>query len=517
MLPFPWIPIHFTLEYCKKESKAAETSSHQGGSANMYKVTLLALACLSLTACGGGDDPKVDPLVAPINTAITFTSSPDITFVEDQTTFPRVTATHANGSPVTFAIPAGQPDSEFVSLDMEGNIRFRTPPSFETPRDANGDNVYEITALAGGQGGANRMPLRIRVVNSREGIRVTRQTSRVAQPVAISALVTSTPIEPMLIGEADGKIWEFNPANDTLKLITTVPVEGGRLLSIAADGLAGQEYRIYYAIKSATQSASVGVARVIANRPIFKTVQTFPAYRGETLPVTFSRQGNAYFATGGSRDLAQDPTAPDGKMYLINTNPNPDGEASPNYYSTTVVAQGLQNPASIISTFYGLFLLDAGSSHAGEINFFPQTSVAPPPVPINYGWPYREGTSTLSSTSVSLTDPLLQLLLGNKRNEGGAIVGGAYHWANANPAFKTSLDGHIVFGDTSGKIFTAPLTGTTTPTFASGFEMRGEDFTPDTGALGPILGIVNAGGATLVIVDRSGAIFKVTANGDPLT
>lgn len=39
-------------------------------------------------------------------------------------------------------------DGEHFVIDDNGNLRFRTPPNFEKPDDANGDNVYEVAIVA---------------------------------------------------------------------------------------------------------------------------------------------------------------------------------------------------------------------------------------------------------------------------------------------------------------------------------------------------------------------------------
>ena len=59
---------------------------------------------------------------------------------------------HANdpeGVPVTYSITGGV-DANLLQIKnpLDGVVTFKPPPDFETPRDANGDNVYQITVTA---------------------------------------------------------------------------------------------------------------------------------------------------------------------------------------------------------------------------------------------------------------------------------------------------------------------------------------------------------------------------------
>ena len=64
-----------------------------------------------------------------------------------------VTASDADvpGALVTFSIIGGPDQSKFI-LTTGGFLTFVSPPSFSTPTDANGDNIYVITVQANGAG-----------------------------------------------------------------------------------------------------------------------------------------------------------------------------------------------------------------------------------------------------------------------------------------------------------------------------------------------------------------------------
>ncbi|PWS37337.1 hypothetical protein DFH01_10855 [Falsiroseomonas bella] len=74
------------------------------------------------------------------------------------------------------------PDASRFEMDAVGFLRFRTAPDFETPRDANGDNIYELfveTRDASGSQtqGFELLPLKITVTNRAETARLGGLTS----------------------------------------------------------------------------------------------------------------------------------------------------------------------------------------------------------------------------------------------------------------------------------------------------------------------------------------------------
>ena len=59
-------------------------------------------------------------------------------------------ASDPEGDAFTWSL--GGPDADDFSIDAYGWLRFRTPPDFEAPTDANTDNVYEVTVKATANG-----------------------------------------------------------------------------------------------------------------------------------------------------------------------------------------------------------------------------------------------------------------------------------------------------------------------------------------------------------------------------
>ena len=61
----------------------------------------------------------------------------------------RATATDPEGRSLTYSITGGV-DANLLQITnpTDGVVTFKTAPDYETRRDANGDNVYEITVSA---------------------------------------------------------------------------------------------------------------------------------------------------------------------------------------------------------------------------------------------------------------------------------------------------------------------------------------------------------------------------------
>lgn len=59
-----------------------------------------------------------------------------------------LSVTDADNDPITFGALGGADAARFQLNAVTGALSFITPPDFETPADANGDNIYEVTATA---------------------------------------------------------------------------------------------------------------------------------------------------------------------------------------------------------------------------------------------------------------------------------------------------------------------------------------------------------------------------------
>ncbi len=90
--------------------------------------------------------------VTRLNRPPTFISSASVSITENITSIINLAANDLDGDTVTFAISGGNDATLFT---LTGNqLDFISPPDFEAPIDANGDNVYEVSIMADdGNGG----------------------------------------------------------------------------------------------------------------------------------------------------------------------------------------------------------------------------------------------------------------------------------------------------------------------------------------------------------------------------
>ena len=94
---------------------------------------------------GGGGGSDYQPPAPPANNAPTITNSTtSYSAVENQTSAFTITATDADGDALTFTI--GGSDASLFTVSTSGVVTFNTAPDFESPSDADGNNVYDLMA-----------------------------------------------------------------------------------------------------------------------------------------------------------------------------------------------------------------------------------------------------------------------------------------------------------------------------------------------------------------------------------
>ena len=112
------------------------------------RVILLAISFV-VVSCGGGGGggggSDYQPPAPPANNAPTITNSTtSYSVVENQTSAFTITATDADGDALTFTI--GGSDASLFTVSTSGVVTFNTAPDFESPSDADGNNVYDLMA-----------------------------------------------------------------------------------------------------------------------------------------------------------------------------------------------------------------------------------------------------------------------------------------------------------------------------------------------------------------------------------
>lgn len=146
----------------------------------------LAVSTLAmLAACGGGGSGSGGGGGGSSgNRPPSFATGADLTSTEqrvaaNQPTQPNVIAQLAasdpDGNPVTFSIASGKDGALFTFRDgVNGALAFTRPPSFETPEDANRDNVYEVDVVTSDGTASVTRTILVMLINSTEGLNVQR-------------------------------------------------------------------------------------------------------------------------------------------------------------------------------------------------------------------------------------------------------------------------------------------------------------------------------------------------------
>ncbi len=117
--------------------------------------------------------------VTPDNEAPVITSPASFNVQENKTAVATITATDADHDAITFAIAGGADRSFFAISASTGALRFLESPDFETPEDANGNNMYEVTVSATDTDGAvTTKALSVRVTNVSEPGKTINGTNR---------------------------------------------------------------------------------------------------------------------------------------------------------------------------------------------------------------------------------------------------------------------------------------------------------------------------------------------------
>ncbi len=485
-----------------------------------------SFALLLLAACSsGGNTPTPTPTPAPTptptNRAPNFTSPAAASIVENTAAAYQAAASDPDGNAVTFSI-AGGADAALFTITPAGALSFAAAPSFETPRDAGADNVYNVQLRASDGSLDATLNLAVTVTNSREGIAVKRVGAGFNQPLYVAGIPGSADV---FVVEKPGNVYRLTPSTGAKTLVLTA----GNLSTDGERGLLGLAVSPNFATNSQAVAHATATNGAVELRLYTITGTPGAAY---TLLVStphagannhnggwigFGPDGNLYDAIGdggGAGDPendAQDPRSRLGKILRLAPSGNTYVAAPGNPFASGggdpyVFALGLRNP---FRNSFGpdgrLYIGDVGQGAVEEIDV-----VRPNQPGLNFGWHYFEGTQTFTGTppaGVTFTPPVSQYLHGTGEKQGDTIIGGyVYH----GPV--TSLVGSYVFGDyINGHIWTLPaaslVQGSLFP--AGSYERRNLDFTPDAGTIDQMVSFGEDSAGNLYIVDIAGEIFEV--------
>ena len=131
---------------------------------NIYEITI--------TASDGNLSAEVDVTVTVtnVNEAPTVTGPAAVDFAENSS---RAVATYTAAGPESVAWSVGGTDARRFVISSAGALTFKRSPDFELPRDANQDNIYEITIAASDGNLSAAVDVTVTVTNVNEAPTVT--------------------------------------------------------------------------------------------------------------------------------------------------------------------------------------------------------------------------------------------------------------------------------------------------------------------------------------------------------
>jgi glucose/arabinose dehydrogenase len=506
------------------------------------------LACLVvlLAACpGSGSSTGGGVTVTVGNRAPMFTSPAAVSVAEDTTgVFYTATASDPDGNAVTFSLVGGE-DVALFRMTQAGGVSFASPPNFEAPADANGDNVYRVQL--GASDGISTSTLTVAVtVTDRASIayRVRRVVFGMAAPVWLAAVPDGS--GRVFVAELAGRVRIVAPATGAIDPVDFLDLRG-QISTNGERGLLG--------FATAPDFATTGVFYVFVTDPVgtieVRRYRTSTIDRDRADPATmqvvlrqphpnfnhnggwigFGPDGMLYVAIGDGGGAAD----PDnnsqnrntwlGKILRIDVRSDAfPGDATRNYAipagnpfaagggAPEIWALGLRNPfRNGFDVQTGNLLIgDVGQDAIEELDLMRPTDAG-----ANFGWSILEGTQPFKGTGgAGLTPPVAQYAHGTGPREGNTIIGGVVYRGPVD-----ALRGHYLFADFirpnvwSLPIETLVLGGTLS---SATFTLRNADFSPDAGAFTNIVAFGTDQANNVYIVDMDGEIFVIEADPTPV-
>jgi len=456
----------------------------------------------------------------------------------------RPVATDPNGDPITYGTTIGGPDAgRFVMNSVTREVRFAVAPDFETPADAGGNNVYDISFTATDGTNTTTHNVAVTVSNVAPGFRVRRVASGMTAPIYAAGLPDGS--GRVVIVERGGRIRVLNPstgtfeATDFLNIATQVNTSGERgLLSIAfsPNFLVDRTFYVFFyplssnvtEIRKYTTTGSSYAEADAATADTILTIAQGSAGNHKGGTVFFDNAGRLLISLGDGGNtptLAQDPNSLLGKILRIDpTTDSFPADASRDYAipasnpfaasggAPEVYAMGLRNPfrISVDRVTGDLFIGDVGEGAIEEID---RVAAATTGI-LNFGWNRREGTQPNAggADDPSFLLPVTQYPHGSGQFSGNSVTGGVVYRGPIE-----DFQNLYFFGDyITSNVWSLPLTSIAIggPVFANtSYTNRNAAFAPDIGTIAnpSAFGTDNEG--NLYIVDISGGeIFRVETN-----
>jgi len=169
-------------------------------------ITKLSFVCLILllSACGGGSGDGSSAVV-PVNNAPSFVSSGALSAVEGSLLIGSIEVKdlESGSSGVSQSVQGGADASHF-SITSAGALSFSTAAAFESPADADTDNVYEVTLEASDGAKSTTLDVSVTVLDAVEGRVVDAPLSGSSVFIDLDGDSTQDEDEPSVSSDENG-------------------------------------------------------------------------------------------------------------------------------------------------------------------------------------------------------------------------------------------------------------------------------------------------------------------------
>ena len=355
-----------------------------------------------------------------------------------------------------------------------------------------------------------------------------KRTTLVDSGIAHAIFVTSAPddLDRLYIVTQDGKVFIYEngallptPFIDVSSLVDYDTAEQGLLgLAFHPDYANNGRFFLHFSNDAESDDSTVAefhrsadphVAEPDVKQVVFQIPTQYGNHNGGML--SFGADGYLYInigdgGAGGDPECDAEKTDVDnllGKISRVDVNGTPDADGYPaapgNPNGSKYYHIGLRNPwrSSFDPCTHDLYIGDVGQGMYEEIDH-----VAEADGPLNFGWPFREGTHDFDHADTCPPNPggLTEPVYDYTHNDGCAVVGGYVYRSSAIPA----LRGTYFFSDNcSSTIWKGVPNGNGT------LDVTTDD---DLSVGGNVSSFGQDGRGNVYIVSLTGKVDKIEAN-----
>ncbi len=294
---------------------------------------------------------------------------------ENSTTVTTVIATDADaGTTITYSITGGS-DAAFFAIDSStGKLSFMTAPDFETPADANLDNVYDVTVTASDGTLVDTQAISVTVADvdeppviTSDGGGATASLIRFENALSVTTVTAVdpegvTPITYGIAGGADAALFTIDPATGQLSFLSAPNFE------IPGDADADNNYVVTV---SATDGTNLTTQEIAVNIGNANEAPTFTVGVNQTV----NEDSGSQTVTGFLTAIAVGPAGDLGTTVSFDvTNDNPGLFLTPpTIDSTGKLVYTLADDAFGSATITVVAMDDGGTLNGGVDTSAPQT------------------------------------------------------------------------------------------------------------------------------------------------